>query len=111
MTALKEHLTRTKFARKTHSCRQLLLSYVKPYGPVTRDTITRWVKFVSQSSGIDVNIFTSHSTRSASTSKAKLRDVPLTHNLHMAEWKSESNFGNIYDKKIVEDTFVNNVLQ
>ena len=62
VTALKEHLTRTKFARKTHSCRQLLLSYIKPYGPVPRDTITRWVKFVLQSSGIDVNIFTSHSS-------------------------------------------------
>ena len=77
VTTLKEYLTRTKFARETRSCSQLLLSYVKPYGPVSRDTISRWVKFVLQSSGIDVNIFKPHSTRSASTSKAKLSDVPL----------------------------------
>ena len=46
VTTLKEYLTRTKFARETRSCSQLLLSYVKPYGPVSRDTISGWVKLV-----------------------------------------------------------------
>ena len=55
VTTLKECLTRTKFARDTRSSSQLLLSCVKPYGPVSRDTISRWVKFVLQSSGIDLN--------------------------------------------------------
>ena len=75
-----------------------------------RDTIRRWVKFV-QSSGIDVNIFKPHSTRSASTSKAKLSDVPLAAILCKVGWKSESTFAKFYDKKIVEDTFANKVLQ
>jgi len=103
VTTLKEYLTRTKFARETRSCIQLLLSYVKPFGPVSRDTISRWVKFVLQSSGIDVNIFKPHSSRSASTSKAKPSDK--------AGWKSESTFVKFYDKTIVEDTFANRVLQ
>ena len=111
VTTLKEYLTRTKSARETCSCSQLLLSYVKPYGPVSRDTISCWVKFVLQSSGIDVNIFKPHSTRSASTSKAKLSDVPLADILDKAGWKSESTFAKFYVKKIVEDTFANNVLQ
>ena len=105
VTTLKES------ARETCSCSQLLLSYVKPYGPVSRDMISCWVKFVLQSSGIDVNIFKPHSTRSASTSKAKLSDVPLADILDKAGWKSESTFAKFYDKKIVEDTFANNVLQ
>ena len=71
VTTLEEYLTRRKFARAARSCSQLLLSYVKPYGPVSRDTISRWVKFVLQSSVIDVNIFKPHSTRSASTSNGK----------------------------------------
>ena len=75
-----------------------------------RDTIRRWVKFV-QSSGIDVNIIKPHSTRSASTSKAKLSDVPLAAILCKVGWKSESSFAKFYDKKIVEDTFANKVLQ
>ena len=111
VTTLKEYLTRTKFVRETHSYSQLLLSYVKPHSPVSRDTISRWVKFVLQSSGIDVNIFKPHSTRSASTSKAKLSDVPLADILDKAGWKSESTFAKFYDKKIVEDTFANKVLQ
>lgn len=100
VTTLKEYLTRTKFARETRSCSQLLLSYVKPYGPVSRDTISRWVKFVLQSSGIDVNIFKPHSTRSASTctSKAKLSDVPLADILDKAGWKSESTFAKFYNQ-------------
>jgi len=72
-----EYLTRTKFARETRSCSQLLLSYVKPFGLVSRDTISRWVKFVLQSSGINVNIFKPHSTRSASTFKVELSDAPI----------------------------------
>jgi len=107
VTTLKKYLTRTKFARETRSCRQLLLSYVKPYGPVSRATISRWVKFVLQSSGLDVNIFKPHSTRSASTPKAKLSGVPSANILDKAGWKSESAFAKFYDKKDVEDTFGN----
>ena len=105
-------MTRTKFARETRSCSQLLLSYVKPYDTVSRDKIRRWVKFVLQSSGIDINLFKPHITRSASTSKAKLSDVPLADILDKAGWKSESGtFAKFYDKRIVEDTFANKVLQ
>ena len=68
VTTLREYLIRTKLLREP--CSQLLLSYVKPYKPLSRDTISRWVKAVLQYSGIYVTIFKPHSTRSASTSKA-----------------------------------------
>ena len=57
----------------------------------------------------DVNIFKPHSRRSASTSKAKLCDVPLAEILDKAGWKSESTFAKFYGKNIVEDTFANKV--
>lgn len=110
VTNLNEYLTRTKFARETLSCSQLLLRYDKPYGLVSRNTISLWVRFVLQSSSIDVNIFKPHSTRSASTSKAELSDAPSADILDKAGWKSESTFANFYDKKIVEDSFANEVL-
>ena len=78
---------------------------------MSRDTISRWVKFVLQSSGIDVNIFKPHSTSSASTSKAKMSDVSVADILDKAGWKSESTFAKFHDKKVVEDTFANKVLQ
>ena len=76
MATLKENLTRTKFARETHSYSQLLLSYVKSYCPAPRDTISTWVTFAFQSSDHDVNFFKPHGTRSASPSMEKPSDVP-----------------------------------
>jgi len=73
--------------------------------------ISHWVKSVVQSSGIDVNTFKPHSTGSASTSKAKLSEVPSANNLDMTRWKPESTFAKFYDKKIVEDTFADKVLR
>ena len=78
---------------------------------MSRDTISLWVKFVLQSSGINVNIFKPHSTRSASTFKAELSNAPLADILDRAGWKSESTFANFCDKKIVEDSFAYQVLQ
>ena len=39
---LKEYLQRTKQLQEDHL--QLLISYVKPFKPVSKDTISRWVK-------------------------------------------------------------------
>ena len=109
VTTLREYLIRTKLLKEPRG--QLLLSYVKPYKPVSRDTISRWVKAVLQCSGIDVTMFKPHGTRSASTSKAKLNDVPLSDILDKAGWKSESTFAKFYDKQIVEDTLANKILE
>ena len=55
--------------RKDHS--QLLQSYVKPLKLVARDTVSRWVKQVLQSAGIDITKYSAHSCRAASTSNVK----------------------------------------
>lgn len=68
------------------------------------------VKFVLQSPGIDVNILEPHSTRPASNSEAKLRDAPEADILNKAGW-SEPTFAKVYDKKIVDNTFAQKVLQ
>ena len=83
----------------------------KRYDPVSRCTLSRWVKFVLQGSGINVSIFMPHSTRVASTSKAKLNDVPPADIFLEAGWKLETTFAKFYDKKMVEDIFANTVLQ
>ena len=43
VTTLKEYLVRTK-ALRVSSQSQLLISYVKPYKPVSRDTATSWAR-------------------------------------------------------------------
>ena len=71
VTKLKEYLARTEDSRG--HCKQLFISYVKPFHPVSRSTIiSSWVKEVRKAAGINVAKFKPHSTRSASTSKASL---------------------------------------
>ena len=45
--------------------KNLFVNYVKPYKRVVSTTISRWIKCVLRNSGIDIEKYTSHSTRSA----------------------------------------------
>ena len=67
-TLLKEYLNRTARLRGKHS--QLFISYVKPFGPASHDTISRWFKTVMQQADINTTKFKPHSTCAASTSAA-----------------------------------------
>ena len=53
------------------STNQLLLTFVQPHKPILTTILSRWCVTVMKESGINVSIFGSHSTRSASTSKCK----------------------------------------
>jgi hypothetical protein len=55
LTHIREYIKRTAALRKS---RQLLISYVKPHGPVSKDIISRWCKAVlgHGASGIDIYI-------------------------------------------------------
>ena len=57
--------------RCPNTASQLLLRYHRPYHPVQSCSIARWNKSILGSAGIDTAIFKGHSTRSASTSKAR----------------------------------------
>ena len=70
------------------SISRLLLSYVKPHKNVTKDTISRWIKVILNSSG--------------STSKAKSNAVPIDEILKKAGWSNVKTFAKFYDKKIAE---------
>ena len=48
---LKEYLHRTEQLSKEYS--KLLLSYVQPFKPLSKDTISRWTKQVLEAAGID----------------------------------------------------------
>lgn len=46
---------------------QLLLGIIKPHNPVASCSVARWLKDVLSQAGINTNVFSAHSTRSAST--------------------------------------------
>lgn len=97
-TVLKEYLKRTSPLRL--DTQKLILSYIKPFKPVSTGTISRWIKTIMCQSGINTDIFTAHSTRAASTSKAKNNNVPINEILLRAGWSSVKTFATFYDKKV-----------
>ena len=108
VTTLKAYLDRTSALHG--GAQQLFVSYSKPFKPVSRDTISRWVKIVLQKSGIDVNLFKPHSTRAAATSKAFLKSVPLEHILSVAGWSSSDTFAKFYKKPVINTDSFSTVL-
>ena len=82
---------------------QLLLSFIKPHKGVTTQTISRWILEVLDSSGINTEVFTSHSTRSASTSKAKASGVSSNDTIKRGNWTKTSTFEKFYQKEILPE--------
>ena len=110
LLTLKEYLKKTQPLRDTE--RKLFISIIQPHKGVSRDTISRWTKSGLKSAGIDTSQFTAHSTRAASSSKAKERDVPLDVILATAGWCLATTFHKFYHKPIVQQpTLAETVLQ
>ena len=93
---LQEYIKKTQVLRS--DCSQLLLSHVKPHGPASKDTISRWCKNVLKSAGIDVSKVTAHSTCSASTSFLAERNVNIKDIMTSAGWSNEMIFQRYYHK-------------
>ena len=67
------------YLKKTEQLRfgsDLFIITQKPYSAATKATIAAWIKLGLKLSGIDLSLFTPHSTRSASTS-AVVSKVPI----------------------------------
>jgi integrase len=93
---LNEYLTRTEVLR---SGQRLLVSSMKPHKAVSKSTISRWIRLVMLKAGVGQE-FAPHSVRSASTSKAKLKGVPLEVIVQTAGWSNAGVFKKFYDKPI-----------
>ena len=81
---------------------KFFISVKKPHLAVSRDTIRRWTKQGLTKAGIDMNIFTPHSTRAASSSKAS-KSIGLKTILKTVGWRRASTFTNFYKKKIGQE--------
>ena len=103
VTCLEQYINKTRNHRG---------AYTKLFLPVSMDTLSRWVKKTLRDSGIDMNIFSPHSTRSASTTFAK-QYVPLETALKTGGWRSMKTFALYYNKPILTDegNFATNILK
>ncbi|VDI63893.1 Hypothetical predicted protein [Mytilus galloprovincialis] len=105
VTVFKEYLLRTSSFRKTQ---KLILSCVKPYQHVSKATIARWVKTVLQLAGIDITIYKSHITRSASTSAAFQCATSIDTILKAAGWSNDSTFRKFYNRPVSKQNYNDN---
>ena len=102
VTHLKQYIKITVPFRNTNT-NHFLLSFVQPHKPVSVTTLSRWCVTVMKESGINVNIFRSHSTWSASPSKCKISGLSFKEIARSAGWSNEKTFAKFYDKPIQED--------
>ena len=113
VSALNEYLKRTETWRANEGKFQLLLSYMKPHMEVHSSTVSRWIKEILKETGVDVDVFKGHSTRSASTSKACLSGISVDDILSRGSWSNESTWQKFYHKQVFskEQLFQEGVLQ
>ena len=97
VSTMNQYLERTVSLRKGE---KLFVSTIAPHKEVSRDTISRWIRFVLQKSGIDTKIFKPHSTRMAATSKATDLHVPISTVIRTAGWSTDCTFRKFYHKPI-----------
>ena len=96
VATITHYLQITKHLRTTN---QLIISYKKPHKVLITSTISR-CKVIFGKAGIDIEKYSSHSTRSASTGKAKIKGLSLSEINKAVGWKETSSFRRFYDKPI-----------
>ena len=96
VTHLKEYINRT--SRIRNSCKQLLVSCISPHGPVKKRTVSRWCKSILYRVGIDINKFSGHSTRAASSSFLADQNFSIKDIMMSAGWSNEQAFERFYHK-------------
>ena len=100
---IREYLDRTQFLRNSDS---LLIATVKPHKSVSKQSVARWVKLVMKNAGI-ADVYTPHSTRSATCSSAFQNGVSLLEITKTAGWSNAKTFARYYNKPL--DTDANEV--
>lgn len=88
----------------------LYLGLKSPHHEIGASTIARWIKSILQSAGVDIAIFSAHSTRSASSSKASAAGVPIEKIILAGSWPSESVFNRYYRRETVSINLTETIL-
>lgn len=98
---LNDYIDKTAHIRSNDN---LFISYKSPYSPVCSQTLSKWIKTTLGECGIDTELFSSHSTRHASTSAAIRNGINIELIRKTAGWAQESNtFARFYNRPIVDD--------
>ena len=96
---LKRYINITKNLRQNS---KLFIITQKPHNSASKSTIANWIKLGLKLAGIDITMFTPHSTRSASTS-ALIGKVPIDTIIKTAGWTKDCTFRKFYNRPVTND--------
>ena len=102
------YLQRTALLRKSFT--KVFLTTKKPHRPVSKNSVSRWVKNLLGLAGIDTNIFSAGSTRAAATSKAMSQGANIDQILSMGGWSNLNTFNKFYNRPILQPDVALHVL-
>ena len=108
VTAITEYISRTRELRNKNSAK-IFVSFQKPYGDASKDTLSRWIKSTLHAAGIS-SVFKPHSVRSAATSAAARSECPIDTILKCAGWTNKSTFRKYYNKPVRKDSCLTNAI-
>ena len=94
MSHLQKYLEMTAAIRG--SSRRFLISFIKPHRPVSRETMSHWIKNFTTLARIDTSMYKSHSTRGASASYLAAKHFDLIDIMKSAGWSKEETFRRFY---------------
>ena len=110
ISPLNVYLTKTETVRKS---KQLFVSSKASHNAVKTTKVGRWCMETKKDAGIEVTVSTSHSMRSSSTRKSRIKGLSLTMINKSAGWTTGSTFAKFYNKPVHENfgTFAINTEQ
>jgi hypothetical protein len=112
VACLRAYILKTEVFRGPHNEGSLFISSVDQHNPVKSVTISGWIKQVLREAGIDINMFSAHSTRGAAASKAIAAGISVDTVLRAGHWASASTFRKFYHREVTTDpSLVGVVLQ
>ncbi len=90
---------------------KLFVTTRHPFKAAAQSTLAGWIRQCMANAGVDVSLYTTHSTRKAATSQAAEVSVPLGTFLKAAGWSNSHTFAQYYKLPVVQhDTFATAVL-
>ena len=111
VTTLRKYITvTTPCVANFETPKPVFITSRKPFRRARPATIGHWIKDTLKAAGVDTEKFTAHSTRSASTSHASMKGVPIADILKVANWSSSSTFERFYHRSSDPSAFARAVL-
>jgi site-specific recombinase XerD len=98
--ALRSYVDRTAPRRNNTNINYLFIALISPFKMVTASTISRWIRKILLSSGIDTQVFGAHSARGAGASKALASGASVDGILRSGHWARESTFARFYKRNV-----------